>query len=136
MQKDKKKLIGNAEEDEEFLGHKPKAWLYIYRVKPQITTAKITNYIKEKLSMEETGDEVIVKELTSYNTSNKCFMIGAPFDHKNDLYQQNFWPSGVGYRQFDFRRYSQYRSEQEQEKKLDFKKIRQIGTTSLEYRVH
>lgn len=106
-----KKLIGNAEaeNDEEFTGEKPKVWLYLYRVKQHVTAAHIQTYIRKKLgNIAADAEEIIVKELNSENKRLKCFMVGADIEHKEKFYNASFWPRGVGFKRFNFKRYHEY----------------------------
>ncbi|KAG5873439.1 hypothetical protein JTB14_036344 [Gonioctena quinquepunctata] len=58
------KTIGQGEETNThgFKGAVPKAWMYVYRVLPEVETNHIKSYLKEKLGEDE---EYVVKELPS-----------------------------------------------------------------------
>ncbi|KAG5877809.1 hypothetical protein JTB14_013738 [Gonioctena quinquepunctata] len=58
------KTIGQGEETNThgFKGAVPKAWMYVYRVLPEVETNHIKSYLKEKLGEDE---EYLVKELPS-----------------------------------------------------------------------
>lgn len=58
------------------------------------------NYMAKKLSKE--ANEFVVNELPTKEGGNKCFMVGADFALKDDLYRSDFWPNGVGFKRFDF----------------------------------
>lgn len=114
-QESNKKVIGNVEagNDEGFTGVKPKAWMYLYRVKQHVTDTHIQTYIKKKINKTDDDEEIIVKKLSSENKRHKCFMVGADFDHKDNFYNPSFWPRGVGFKRFDFRRYHDYNRKME-----------------------
>ncbi|KAG5870766.1 hypothetical protein JTB14_020570 [Gonioctena quinquepunctata] len=111
-----KKYIGSSKDETDFTGKKPKVWLYIYRVTRNVNDTQIQNYISKKLYPEtpegEGNSDVVIKELQTDPNQMKCFMIGADLSHKEKLYTADFWPSGVGFRRFDFRRYRHYEDNQ------------------------
>lgn len=110
------KYIGSSEDKSDFTGAKPKVWLYLYRVTRNVNDTQIRKFITKKLYPEtpegEENSDVTVKELQTDPNQLKCFMIGADFSHKEKLYTAEFWPRGVGFRRFDFRRYRQYMDDQ------------------------
>lgn len=86
-----------------FLGVEKKAWLYINRVQRHVTEDIILAYIKNSPSFQNTT--VGVRELPTVAHQNKCFAVCAPFHKKDELYDVNFWPRGVGVKRLDFGRY-------------------------------
>ncbi|KAG5866359.1 hypothetical protein JTB14_019155 [Gonioctena quinquepunctata] len=73
--KEKKRNIGESEEanDFGFRGVLPKAWMYLYRVLPDVEVSHIQNYLEDKLGKTE---EFVIKELKSSIPKKKCFMVG------------------------------------------------------------
>lgn len=109
----KKIQIGNAEnkggENCEFEGNKQKKtkklWLFISRVKSTVTEEVIKKYISKKAKTDI--NNVYVKLLKTYwmiENDNNCFMVGLQFTLHDLIYDNNFWPSGVAYERFDFKR--------------------------------
>lgn len=111
-----KKNIGMADgtegsDENGFAGVNRKLWLYVNRVKRHTTCNDIINYLKTK-SNSKFKEEFSVKELKTQESQNKVFMIGAPYDAKDELYNDSFWPKGVGYRRFDFGKYRNFLNDQ------------------------
>lgn len=77
-----------------------RVWLFISRIKRSITDENIGDYLAGKLGGSRS--DYTVKELPTRNSQNKCFMVGANYKHKDEMYTTNFWPTGVGFKRFDF----------------------------------
>lgn len=77
-----------------------KAWLFISRVKDLANEDIIRNYISEKLG----SSNVIVKEIEMMypRKDSKCFQIGVDFEYKDNVYNAEFWPTGVAFRRYKF----------------------------------
>lgn len=100
----RKTLGQNEDENAGFLGVKPKIWLYINRVRSGVTEETILKYLKEKT--KRTDEEFIVKFLGN-GGGQKSFVVAADSQFKDMFYSPSFWPTGVGYRRFDFRTHRQ-----------------------------
>lgn len=101
-----KRHIGESDEHvENFKGIKPKVWLYLYRVSKDVTEDDVKIFIKKKNEIPD-DQEIIVKKLTLENTHLNSFMVAADFKYKENFYNPKFWPKGVGYKRFDFKRYN------------------------------
>lgn len=108
-----RKRLGNGAVTEEqqkhgFTGADRKAWLYINRVKSHVTADMVKEYILKKPQFET--EVVEVKEL-SLNARNqlKSFLVKAPLERKDELYQPAFWPVNVGIKRFSFNLYNKSR---------------------------
>lgn len=102
-----KKRIGTGITNEQdqmsgFAGVERKVWLYIYRIKPHVTEDMIAKYINEKPNF--VGDNIMVKQLKDNNSNKtlKSFVVTAPLKRKEEMYQTEFWPAGVGVKRFNF----------------------------------
>jgi hypothetical protein len=102
----RRKMIGKSDESNQFgfKGTQPKVWLYLYRVLPGIEGKQIASYIQSKIGQEE----VEVEELPSNMPNKKCFMVGAGFSFKEQMYNPSFWPKGIGFKRFNFQKYRMY----------------------------
>lgn len=106
----KKKIIaeGNEtlqEQQNPFKGVEKRVWLSISRVRRDVTVEDISSFLHKKPGCENT--DFIIREISTDATQNKCFMFGAPFEMKDDVYGSKFWPKGVGIERFDFKKYYQ-----------------------------
>ncbi|CAH1105644.1 unnamed protein product [Psylliodes chrysocephalus] len=109
----KKKTFG-LNKTENF-GVEKKAWIYLYRIKRHVTEEKILGFLKNSPKFKDAG--ITVKELPTSDSQNKCFMLSADFNLKDELYDPNNWPQSVGIRRFDFKKYHSY---QQRNKPADF----------------
>lgn len=100
-----KKNVGQSEENsEKFTGVKPKVWLYLYRITPDVTEDDIKQYIKIKTNNK--NEEFIVKDLKEPGSNRfKTFMVAGDFRYKETFYDPSFWPKGVFFRRFDFKKH-------------------------------
>lgn len=96
----RKTLGENEEENAEFIGVRPKLWLYVNRVCDSVSEEMIVKYLKEKT--DSADKEFIVKMLGSKD-GQKSFVVTADMKFKEALYSPSFWPAGVGYRRYNFR---------------------------------
>ena len=92
-----------------FEGGDRRAWLHIYRVKRTADEKIIADYIKRKPGFE--NEIVTVKELPTENNRLKSFVVIAPLNKKEELYETAFWPKMVGIQRFDFRRHREFLSQ-------------------------
>lgn len=99
----KKTQIGEGENVANIAATEKRAWLFLSRIKRDITEDNIRNYMAAEL--KKPADSFIVKEIPTKPQQNKCFMVGAAYQHKDEMYKPAFWPSGVGFKRFDFRLY-------------------------------
>lgn len=95
-----------GENDTENFGVERKIWLYLYRIKRDVTAEKIANYFKNHTNFRNAA--VTVKELPTNPSQNKCFMFGIDFEYKTEIYKPSTWPKHVAYRRFNFHKYNQY----------------------------
>lgn len=89
-----------------FRGVERRVWLYLNRIPRTVTAEAIKDYIKKKPTFDSI--EVSVTELPTGPSQNKCFVVAAPFQKKDLMYQPDFWPCGVGVKRFDFKRHPDY----------------------------
>lgn len=107
------KKIGTAEVDggqrsAGFVGVEKKVWLYLYRVQRHVTEKMISDFLGENQHLKEA--EVIVRELPTDASKNKCFVVSAPFSKKDVLYDTATWPAGVGIKRYDFNKMRAYQN--------------------------
>jgi hypothetical protein len=64
----------------------------------------VKQHISSKLKSD--SSECNVKELQTFcqKSDNKCFLIGVQPAYKEAVYDNNFWPRGIRYSTFDFRK--------------------------------
>lgn len=105
-----KKNFGDNELNKDF-GAQKRVWLYLYRVKRHVTTEKITEHLKCQESFRSA--DIIIKELPTNESQNKCFMCGVDFSLKDEIYNPSTWPKSVAYKRFDFRKFNKYESRKE-----------------------
>lgn len=100
-----KRNIGQSEgSNEKFTSVKPKVWLYLYRIAPEVMEEDIKQYLITKTSNK--NEDFIVKDLNEPGrTRFKNFMVAADFQYKELFYQPSFWPKGVFFRRFDFNKH-------------------------------
>ena len=96
-------------ENNEFVGGDRRVWLYINRVKRSATEEIVGNYIKNKPG--NANMKVIVKEIPAEHNQLKAFVVVAPMQKKDELYQTSFWPCNVGIQRFDFKKHKQFLQE-------------------------
>lgn len=106
--KQQKKNFG-LDENASF-GIERKAWIYLYRVRRDVTAEKIENFIKGQPIFQ--NSELVVKELPTNESQGKCFMFGADFRLKDELYKPSTWPKDIAYKRFDFKKYHNYQRNQ------------------------
>lgn len=83
-----------------FAGGDRRVWLYLYRVKRSATEEVVAQYIKNKPGYER--DKITVRELPTDENRLKCFVVIAPIEKKDEMYNSSFWPNFVGIKRFDF----------------------------------
>lgn len=110
-QQQKTKQLGTSEESSNgFLGVEKRLWIYLYRIQRSVNENKIMQFIKQKQGFENL--EIQVQELPTDQTQNKCFLVTAPFDKKEELYNVNFWPRNVGVKRYNFNIQKNYKKQQ------------------------
>lgn len=107
-----KNFFGENESSEDF-GVPRKIWLYVYRVKRQVTPQTIIDHIKNQCIFKEA--DVIVKELPPSENQNKCFMFCIDYKYKDSIYNPTIWPRSVAFRRFNFSKYNQYQQHNEED---------------------
>lgn len=95
-----------SEDESSFKGVDKKLWLYVYRVPRQVTENNVINFISKKPSFKNL--KIDAKELPTNENQNKVFLVTAPFEKKEEMYQPDFWPKGVAVKRFDFNRQKRY----------------------------
>lgn len=104
-----KKRLGENEEcadQTEFAGEERKVWLYINRIKRHVDANMIRSYIKGKSNF--TNEKVEVTEIPSEQNGLKRFVVRAPISRKDEMYDTNFWPKGVGIKRFSFHKHREF----------------------------
>lgn len=82
-----------------------KLWLFISQVKESVEEEVVKEYIMNKGKLEE--NEVSVTKINTRNQENlnyKCVLVGVPLKIKEEIYNNEFWPKGINFARFDFRR--------------------------------
>lgn len=92
--------FGDGGADEDFEGVQKRIWIFVSRVKLQVTAEKIKNYLISKPLMKDRT--VVVEELQLRRTGTKAFKVGLDYALKDDAYSPNFWPKGVGFSRYTF----------------------------------
>lgn len=90
-----------------------KVWIFLSRIKREISEENVLSYMSRKLNKQKT--DFTIKEIPTRENGNKCFMIGADYTLKDELYQPTFWPNGVGYKRFDFGLYRRFHEHDKQD---------------------
>lgn len=94
---------GNASKEElegGFAGPERKVWLNIYRVNSHVTADMVEKHIRKQPGFLE---EIIkVSELQTKTHQLKSFVVTAPLQRKDEMYESSFWPPNVGIRRFKF----------------------------------
>lgn len=102
--------IGSAEinAEEEFEGSVPKKnkkiWLFISKAKSKVTQEVVKKYIARKSATDV--NNIYVKSLDLYKKveDNNSFMVGLDPELHDLVYDSKFWPSGIMYDRFDFKK--------------------------------
>lgn len=81
-------------------------WLYVYRVKRECKEGDIVNYIKKHVGFNDVP--ITVRELPSEQNKLKCFVVTAPIQKKDQMYDPEFWPRFVGVKRFDFKKHKTF----------------------------
>lgn len=81
-----------------------KLWLFISKAKNHVTESIVRNYISKKTNTDI--EQISVKFLKTWYQveNNNCFLVGLDPALKSTVYNTNFWPKGVGFERFNFRR--------------------------------
>lgn len=82
-------------------GDEKKLWLFLSRVRSNVSEGQVKKYVAEKGELPD--DHIVVKMLeTKSMADSKCFMLGVPLNMEQQIYQNTFWPAGVGFSRFNF----------------------------------
>lgn len=84
----------------DFAGPRKRVWIYLCRVKRTATEHKIIEYIKSTPGFE--NEEIIVKQIPSSENGFRRYLVNASFNRKDEMYESDFWPYGIGIKRFDF----------------------------------
>lgn len=97
----KKQLTGTGDSAVEFGVVKKKVWLFISRVKPEVSAETVMNYLEKKIP----NQEFICEKLDTRGV-NSCFKVGADFSLKEKLEDPSIWPEGVLVSRYHFFRFN------------------------------
>lgn len=112
----KKPQVGSAEiiegEGNEFEGSEQKneqkknkkIWLFISNAKNKVTKEVVLQYISKKANTDVKNIYVKAIEPIKKIENNNCFMIGIDPSLQEMVYNSKFWPSGIVYDRFDFKK--------------------------------
>lgn len=81
-----------------------KLWLFISRVKETAQESDVRKYIANKADIEEEQVSARSLDTKSVTSGYRCYMIGVPMDLIDRIYEKEFWPSGIAFSRFDFKR--------------------------------
>lgn len=84
-----------------FISAPRKMWLYIGKVAPNVSCEQITNWIKNRGDLSESDFEI--QPLESKGNS-KAFRLGIDPQHFEMMNKCEFWPTGIAFRRFNFRK--------------------------------
>lgn len=85
-----------------------KMWLYVGKLKPDTTQEDLTSYLKKKIPNRTF--EVEALRMDKYSSS---FRVAADYDLLEQLYSEQFWPSGILVKRFIFFRKRQSQPQQQ-----------------------
>nr|CAI5856665.1 unnamed protein product [Callosobruchus analis] len=93
-----------ADEDFGFTGKDRKIWIFLRRVKDSVAADNVSNYLVHKLKAE--AKDIEIKKVNPYHRKpdNGCFLVGLDPRYQREVFEQDFWPRGVFYDRFDFKR--------------------------------
>lgn len=81
-----------------------KLWLFLSRIKETVREEEVKKYVANKASITEDQFDAKTLKTKSTRSDYKCFMIGVPMDLIDQVYDSGFWPSGIAFSRFDFKR--------------------------------
>lgn len=81
-----------------------KIWLFLSRIKDHVSEDIVKKYIQEKLKNDLLEPSVRKLKTFYMRKDNNCFLVGVDFSLKEAIYEHSFWPKGVTFERFDFRR--------------------------------
>lgn len=81
-----------------------KIWIFLSKAKDHVTDTMVKKFISKKTKAEE--ESISVKSIRTYYQvkDNKCFLVGVDQTLKDTVYYEHFWPRGVAFDRFDFRK--------------------------------
>ncbi|KAJ3660477.1 hypothetical protein Zmor_004925 [Zophobas morio] len=74
-----------------------RAWFYVGKVVKGTEASVVKQYVRNKLSSND-----MVVENISVNGIYEAFKLGVPFEYKDLVLKEDFWPQGVSIRRFNF----------------------------------
>lgn len=82
--------------------NKRRTWLHISKVKQDVTTEDLIKYLNHKLP----NSTLTVKDITPVTGTNtfKSFQVGAEIDLQKTLLSETFWPRGIAFKPFSFKK--------------------------------
>lgn len=78
-------------------------WLNIDKTAPTVDTNIISSYIAKKLDIS--GKDLIIEQLKTLGT-NQSFKVGIKAEYYDIVNSCDFWPKGITFRRFNFKRHS------------------------------
>lgn len=91
-----------GEVGEKFKRDKQRIWMYLSKIPQEINEGDIREFLQKKTQDNE--EDFIIKDLKE-NRRLKTFVVAGDFRFKELFYNPKFWPRGVIYRRFDFKRH-------------------------------
>lgn len=92
---------GTATDGDGFISRPSRMWVYVGRADESVTEAKVDEYIRKKCEVSNTSD-LVVKTLMTKGRS-PSFQVGIHPRYYETLLKDEFWPSGILVRRFNFR---------------------------------
>lgn len=97
------KVEKNGDDEFKSITDEKKLWLFLKKAKDSVTENTVKNYIKRKTNCDDNEITVqCVKDKTKFNKN--CFLVGIKPDLKDLAYNSTFWPEGIEFSRFDFKR--------------------------------
>lgn len=106
-----KLIIGTEISDvtNEFQAAESNIWVYVGRVRAEVTQDQVMNYIKEK-----TKEEKIICEEIKTSGPNKAFKVGINSKFMEQIYSPDFWPRGTAIRRYNLNLFRYKRTNNQQ----------------------
>lgn len=111
----KQKLLGSNVGERDSIGfegrentnpgkNKRLIWLFVSRAKEHVTEEMVKKYIHNKTKSDMVDIKVKLLKTFHKRSDNNCFLIGVDPRFKETVYEQTFWPNGVAFERFNFKR--------------------------------
>lgn len=99
--------VSKEEEKTGFVGAERRAWIYLYRIKRHVTAEQVEQHIRKNSSFA--NESIKVKELPSDSKQLKSFLLTAPLEKKDELYDPSLWPQNAGVKRFNYGLFQKYK---------------------------